>query len=280
MFAAMGIATNAQNVHTISGTATYYGDDNDSPATAKRKALEMARIDALAREFGTVLSQTVIQRDEAQNSEERNYFASLSSSEVKGEWIADDGEPSFTIELDGDGHYVVRCKVRIKARDLSNKAADFKASVLRNGLTERHESTEFNSGDDMYLRFATPADGYVAVYLVCGNDVMTLLPYMSSTSGKCKVKHNKEYVFFSAKSAEPMFGTVDEYALQTDKAKEVNQLYVLFSPNEFTKAFDKSNGDTIPRSQSYQDFVKWLAKIRRADDEMGMKVFNIIISEK
>lgn len=274
-----GITSEAQRVQTLTGKATYYGDDNDSPASAKRKALEMARIDAMAREFGTVLSQTTLQRNEALNGNEDNFFATLSSTEVKGEWIADAGEPHYSVELDGDGHYVVTCRVTIKARALSNKAADFYAEVLRNGLTKKHAATDFRSGDEMFLSFTSPVDGYMAAYLVCGSDVMTLLPYLSSASGKCKVNRNQNYVFFSASQGDSPFGTADEYILQTDKGRELNQLYVLFSPNEFSKALDQGNGDGVPRSQSYDNFVKWLEKLRRADDEMGMKVFNIIISE-
>lgn len=279
IFCLAAIPAAAQKVQTLTGEATYYGDDTDSPAEAKRKALEMARINALAREYGTVLSQTTVSREESANGAENSFFASLSASEVKGEWIADEGEPQMSIELDLDGHYVVRCRITIKARALSNRAADFHATLLRNGLTERHADTEFRSGDQMFLRFTSPADGFVAAYLVAGDDVLTLLPYTSSASGKCPVRHNRVYIFFSEANADPAFGSVDEYLLQTDRPAEHNQLYVLFSPNEFSRALDHANGDSMPRVQPYKDFVKWLAKVRRADDEMGMKVFNLVITQ-
>lgn len=56
-------ATAAPDVKKVSGTYTYYGDKNDSPAMAKRKALEGARLDAISREFGTIVSQDVLQAD-------------------------------------------------------------------------------------------------------------------------------------------------------------------------------------------------------------------------
>lgn len=277
--AAAPFTTAAKGIQTLTGEATYYGDATDSPAEAKRKALDQARINALAREFGTVLSQTTVSRDVADNGAEQQFFSSLSASEVKGEWIADEGEPKFTIELDSDGHYVVHCRVTIKAKELSNKAADFHATVLRNGLTDKHASTEFKTGDEMFLAFRSPADGYVAAYLVAGDDVLTLLPYTSSASGKCPVRHDRDYIFFSAPNGDKEFGTVDEYLMQTDGAFEHDRLYVLFSPNEFSKALDRANGDSMPRVQPYEDFVKWIAKLRRADGEMGMKVFNLTISQ-
>lgn len=276
--AAMGAS--AQAVKTISGEATYYGESTDSPALAKQKALEAARINALAREFGTVLSQTTVQRDLADSTGEQTFFSSLSASEVKGEWIADDGDPQFRMDLDNDGHYVVHCSVKIKARALSNKAADFNATVLRNGTTPRHADTNFRSGDDMFLSFSAPSDGYLAVYLVVGDDVMTLLPYTSSASGRVKVQHGKEYVLFNASTADKAFGVPDEYTLMTDQGMEHNRLYVLFSPNEFTKAMDHEGGESMPRMLSYREFVQWLSKVRRADEQMGMKVFNLVITDK
>ena len=270
----------AQSVKTISGEATYYGAADDSPAEARRKALDAARINALAREFGTVLSQTTIQRDRSDAKGDHTFFSSLSDAEVKGEWIADEGEPKYEVNLDSDGHYVVHCHVTIKARALSNRAAEFEAMVLRNGTTSRYEATDFRSGDDMKLRFLAPSDGYVAVYLVVGDDVMTLLPYTSSTSGRAHVRHGREYLFFDAALADSSLGEPDELTLLTEDAEEHNRLYVLFSPNEFTKALDRYSGDSLPRSLSYTDFVKWLSKVRRADDQMGMKVFDIMIHNK
>ncbi|MDE7144155.1 MAG: DUF4384 domain-containing protein [Muribaculaceae bacterium] len=271
-------AAQAQNVVTIDGEATYYGESDDSPAMARQKALEAARINALAREFGTVISQTTVQRDVADRSGEQTFFSSLSASEVNGEWIADDGEPQFSTELDSDGLYIVRCKVRIKARALSNLAADFNATVLRNGTTPRHADTDFRSGDDLFLSFSAPADGFLTVYLTVGDDVMTLLPYSSSTSGKVPVRHGREYVFFSADKADKSLGVPDELTMVTDKAIEHTRLSVLFSPNEFTKAIDHASADTsLPRSLTYSDFVRWLSKVRRADRKMGMKVFNLVI---
>ena len=123
----------AKDVKTISGEATYYGNANDSPASARKKALEAARINALASEFGTVLSHVSEQQDVVGTSGERSYFSSLSASEVKGEWIAEVGEPVYKVEHDADGDYMVTYKVTITARPFSNSAPEFRAEVLRNG---------------------------------------------------------------------------------------------------------------------------------------------------
>ncbi|MDE6771068.1 MAG: hypothetical protein K2J49_00555, partial [Muribaculaceae bacterium] len=83
------------SVKKVSGNYTYYGDKNDSPAMSKLKALEGARLDALSKEFGTIVTQDVLQADRVDSHGESSKFFSLSSTEVKGEWIADDGDPVY-----------------------------------------------------------------------------------------------------------------------------------------------------------------------------------------
>lgn len=265
---------------TLTGRAVYYGEDNDSRLSAKRKALEQARIQALAKEFGTVLTQVNISRDEISNGSESNYFGSLSESEVKGEWLGDVDEPKYKFEYTDDGQMIVTCTVTIRARALSNKAPEFYAMPLRNGFTEQYESTDFRSGDDLFMKFRAPVNGYVAAYLRSGQEVITLLPYVSSTSGKVPVKANRDYVFFSAAKTETALGTPDEYSLTSEQPVENMELYVLFSPHEFSKALDRRGADGQLRVQNADEFMKWLIKARRADDEMGMKKFNIIVTEK
>lgn len=268
----------ASDVKTISGEATYYGTPNDSPASARKKALEAARIEALAKEFGTAVSHISEQQEVADSSGERSYLSYVSALEVKGEWIADVREPEYKIELDADGDYIVTCKVTITGRALSNSAPEFRTEVLRNGNDWCNADNRFHKGDDLKLRFQAPVDGFLAVYMVDDKgNVQTLLPYLSSTRGNVPITHNKDYLFFSAAGADPAFGVPDEYSLYTDKEVEHNRVYVIFSPNEFHKALDNHSGELLPRSLSYTQFAEWLSKVRRRDPQMGMKVFNIML---
>ena len=56
-------AVAASPVKTVKGEYTYYGDKATSPAECKRLALEGARLDALAKEYGTIVTQDVLQAD-------------------------------------------------------------------------------------------------------------------------------------------------------------------------------------------------------------------------
>ena len=83
----------AQRVKQVCGEYTYYAEGNESPNQAKLKAWEGAKVEALAREFGTIVSQSTTQSETLANGEENSCFSQLSSTEVKGEWLEDGGEP-------------------------------------------------------------------------------------------------------------------------------------------------------------------------------------------
>ncbi|MDE5786475.1 MAG: DUF4384 domain-containing protein [Duncaniella sp.] len=275
------ISASADGVKNISGEYTFYGDSHHSPAQCKQAALEGAMASALAREFGTAFSQTVTQQETFSSGSESTSFDALNISEVKGEWIADTREPEYEFLPPGpDGNLIVKCRVWGKARAISNESADFEALVLRNGTDRRNAGTGFKSGDDMFLRFRAPLDGCVVVYLL-GSDhtVYRLLPYMDFNDGAVKVRHDKEYVFFSPADGVREHGTVDEMTLYTEDPMERNRIYVVFSPNEFNRPVDHFTSEGAPRSLPYREFTSWLQKARLADKKMGVKMINIDITQ-
>ncbi len=269
----------AQRVQKVCGEYTYYAEGNQSPNEAKRAALEGAKLQAIAHEFGTVISQSTTQKETAVDGAESSYFSQLSASEVKGEWLEDVEEPEYKIEYVQDV-LVVKCRVCGKARELSNEAVDFTATILRNGTEARFADVNFHSGDDMFLLFRSPADGYVAAYLIDETPTAyCLLPYMGNAKGQQPVKHNEEYVFFSPQKAPKGYGDVDEYTLTCSNDIERNQIYVIFSPKPFTKALDNQLNDHLPRQLSYEEFQKWLGTCRKRDTKMGVKVMHIEIKK-
>ena len=269
----------AQRVKQVCGEYTYYAEGNESPNQAKLKAWEGAKVEALAREFGTIVSQSTTQSETLANGEENTYFSQLSSTEVKGEWLEDVGEPEYEVEF-VDDMLVVKCRACGKARELSNVAVDFEAVVLRNGTEKKFADVGFRGGDDMYLLFRSPVDGYVAAYLVDETPVAyCLLPYIDDADGQQPVEHGREYIFFSEAKAEEESGKVDEYTLTCGSDIERNRLYVIFSPEPFTKALDTQVSDALPRQLSYEDFSKWLGTCRKRDKKMGVKVMYIEIKK-
>lgn len=268
----------AQRVQRVKGEYTFYSESNQSLNDAKRAALEAAKLQAIANVFGTVISQSTIQKEASIDGRESSFFSQLSASEVKGEWIEDIEEPEYDISV-VQGILVVRCKVSGRVRELSNEAVEFTATILRNGTESKFADVNFSSGDDMFLLFRSPIDGYIAVYLVDETPTAyCLLPYMDNANGQQLVKHSKEYVFFSPVNAQKG-ERVEEYTLTCSNEVERNQVYVIFSPKPFTKALDNQINQGLPRQLHYEEFSRWLSTCRKRDSKMGVKVMHIEIKK-
>jgi hypothetical protein len=271
----------AQKTVEICGKGTYSAPENVTMEQAKQTALERAKLDALEK-FGTLVSQNNVTVVKNVDGKSEVSFLSLGGSEVKGEWIEDTKPPQYTIFYKQD-MLVVSVSVCGKAREITSAGVDFSAKILCNGVESKYENDNFKNGDDVYLLFQSPVDGYLAVYLV--DDTPTafcLLPYMRDASGQAKIKGGKEYVFFSQKHADRSeVAIVEEYTMTAQKSVEQNFLYTIFSPNEFTKANDRKAGEVaLPRELPFEEFQKWVARNRNRDKDMKVVVKGVTITKK
>lgn len=261
----------AQKIAKVSATYTYYAPETMSVEEAKRTALDRAKIQAIADEFGTVVSQSTSTVVTNKNGQSDTQFFSLGGSDVKGEWIETIGEPVYDLKF--ENHFlVVVCSVKGKAREIIQAKIDFIAKPLRNGTTLKYESTEFRDGDDLYLYFKSPVDGFLSVYLLddMTQTVYAILPYKSESIATTLIEGNKEYVFFSVRNAEKdQRGKVDEYNLRCVSEKEFNTLYIVFSQSQFGKinGFD-TNSENAPDCITYKKFKQWLSNAMAKDNNI------------
>ena len=272
----------AQKVKTVSAEYTFYAPETMSVEEAKRTALDRAKIQAIADEFGTIVSQSTSTVISTKNGESDSQFFSIGGSDVKGEWIETIGEPKYSINYKNN-QLVVHCTVKGKAREIVSAEIEYIAKPLRNGISLKFESKEFRDGDDLYLYFETPVDGFLAVYLLdeTTQTVYNILPYKEQSSPAIEVKANQEYIFFSREKAEKNERRlVDEYTLSCENDKEFNTLYVLFSPNDIGKrnGFDSSIEDK-PDNISFKNFKQWLSKSLSKDRNLQFQEINITISK-
>ena len=261
--------TYAQKMQKVTATYTYYAPENVTLEEAKRTALDRAKLSAIADAYGTLVTQSNTMITSNQNGKTDSQFFSLGGSEVKGEWIETTQEPIYNISYEGD-MLVVSVEVKGRIREIVSSGIDFTAKVLRNGIEEKFESNQFRSGDDMFLYFKSPVDGYLTVYLLDETiqEVFCLLPYKASGQGAYRIEHDKPYILFSAKNDLENANIVDEYTMTCSREIEYNDIYVIFSPNAFTKAnTNESTEDVLPRQLSFEDFQKWLVKLRKIDKE-------------
>ena len=185
---ALSLPLLAQKTKTVEGEYTYYAPENVTVEQARRTALDRAKIQAIADEFGTIVQQTNTTRIQNRDGESVSDFYSIGGSEVKGEWIETIGEPQYNIRYEGD-MLVVTCTVKGKAREIESAQIDLVARVLRNGVEDKFESDQFRSGDDLYLLFQSPLKGFLAVYLVdAERQAFCLLPYQNQDAGQQTIR--------------------------------------------------------------------------------------------
>lgn len=274
------IALSAQKMKRVDAEYIYHAPENVSLEEAKRIALERAKLQAIADAFGMVVSQSNFTTVANRNGKSDVDFFSLGGSEVKGEWIETIGEPEYSISYERN-MLVVKVSVKGKAREMVSAQIDIVAKVLRNGTEDKFESDEFRSGDDLYLYFQSPVDGYLNVYLLdeTSQTVFCLLPYRRSDEPFVFVKHDMTYVFFSQEKAVQNASMIDEYVMTCDKMIEQNTIYILFSPNQFVKANSCGELTSMPRQLSYKDFQKWLTEVRKKDSGMQVALQRIVIKK-
>ena len=276
----MSLVAVAQKTERVTATYTYYAPEHVSIEEARRVALQRAQLQAIADAFGTIVTQTNATTVKNENGKSDVSLLSLGASEVKGEWLRTDGEPEYEIAYE-DGMLAVTVRVKGVIREIVNAAVDFQARVLCNGTEDRFEQDRFRNGDDLYLSFQSPVDGYLTVYLLdAEGTAYCLLPYRGDTGGRVAVKGNRRYVFFSVDDVPAgERGMVDEYVMTCGNREELNQIYVIFSPQLFTKAVDYAGEGLQPRELPYEEFQQWLFDCRKQDREMRVEVKHIVISD-
>lgn len=276
------VETSAQKVKKVSGTYTYYAPETVSPDEGKRIVLERAKLQAIADEFGTIVSQSNSTRISNSNKISDVQFFSVSGSDVKGEWIETSEEPVYDINYI-DNQLVITCKVKGKAREIVTPPVEFIAKPLRNGVDKRFEAYDFKEGDDLFMLFQSPVKGYLAIFLVddAQKKVYCTLPYSNSSGAPKEIQADTEYILFSHKHAEPdERAIVDEYEMSCDNDREFNDFYILFSESPFSKLVLPSASNGLPKMADYNDFQKWFTNVRLKNPLLAVQKIPITITKQ
>lgn len=266
----------ANDIVRVSAVYEYVSNNpNETPEQAKAKAIENAQQKALEDRFGldvTKITNTLqINRNSGKESKSESNVFSMAETAVRGEWIETISEQVLDLSY-VKGFWVVKVKVEGRARNYSTEKADIRYAFLKDA-DDMEAPVAFRDGSDLFLRFSAPVAGQLCVYLVDENqNAYCLLPYMSRQTGSQPVEANKEYVFFSSKYDKE----AQEYTLNCERSVEQNMLYVVFSPNEFTKAADKQGGknfrdEQLPRELTYEALMKWLSRNQTKDPNMVVR---------
>lgn len=253
----------SQRTSKVSATYTYYAPETVSIEEAKRVALDRAKIQAIADEFGTIVSQSTTTVITNKNGESNTQFFALGGSNVKGEWIETLGEPIYDVRF--ENHLlVICCNIRGIAKEISQNRIELIAKPLRNGTTLKYESTEFRDGDDLYLYFKSPTDGFLTIFLIepKNNVGYCLLPYKHSKGLSYEITADKEYVFF--KADDKVICEIDEYQLGCEEDIELDEIHVIFSSHDITQSLASlEENSTAPKLYHLTDYMKWITEMTR-----------------
>lgn len=271
----------------VTATGHYYAPLSMPPLQARQEAINRAQIDAIRNAYGSSVSQTSLSITGTGEDGGRDSYYAIGECDVRGEWIETIGDTIWNIvPRERETLYEVTLKGRI--REIPGGRADLDVRLLFNGTDKDRDqirNSTYRVGDYMYIYFMSPIDGYLAVYLGDDDDALTmqcLVPYEGMTDGVFPVKGGQEYVLFSKDTAEDSLRPLTRrIKMNARNASDINQVYVIFSPNKFVKAPDTANmANTVtdpktgkeisllPRQADFTTFQKWLSRNRKRDRDL------------
>ena len=261
LFLLLATTIHAQRVATVCGEYRYIVPGEVPLNRAKQIAIDKARNEAIANEFGQVVSQSTTTTIHTSNSKSQVQSDSYASTESKAIWLSDTKEPEVSIAYENDV-MMITASVCGKVRELQTAEVELKMQVLNNGF----ESDRFRSGDRVSVLFKSPASGYVAIFIRDDNAgvISCMMPYENEDGTAREVKSNKEYTYLS--TADPIYPYQEATILVTEKAVEFDTFILVFSKKAFSMPATDM-GKFVPEL-SIEGFQKWLRKNRINDETM------------
>ena len=282
-----------QKIHVVSATAVVKLEDNLSRKQTREKAREQAIHKALEERYGTAIS-----KDSRVKIEDGSTSVQIrGASQVKGEWLETIKESfSEDVRRVKKGSEVkqeiwITCTIKGKTRALLKPSVKFDFITL-NCPEMNCAQDDFDNNSQLYLYFKTPVDGYLSVFLADDKQAYRILPYNEMPEQyihNVPVKADQEYIFFhpdrSANYFEgfPYYFT-DEIMLDTEEEQTSYELYVVLSPEPYTKPMLENeielpgaykNPKHVPRD----DFENWVRNNRMVNTTFFYQTSNLIVKK-
>ena len=261
------VSSQAQKVCDVTGRYIYIVSDNDNITLkeAKHRCIELARAEAIKRAFGEFVTSDVIDtRSNTSGESSQSYYWENTIAMARGEWLGDITPASLQIQY-FEGRLIFTAEVNGTAREILQAKTMANWQTLKDLNGSKIQTSEFISGERICLQFQSPTDGYLAVYLISGDDnTSCLLPYPKDSDGKFHVKGGKTYILFDKDQDNSAY----QYRLKTQHPQEENQIVLIFSPNSFIKCNETSGDSRHPGVLHTHDFQRWLLNCQRQDQDM------------
>lgn len=256
------VVVDAWEKEVLSATIHYYMSKDETEKEGKVRAIENAKIKALADKFGTYINLTVNMTQRIDGLGESESYNSYSSTDVAGVWLKTIEERT-DIYVEGND-IVIQAYVKGEARSRSITTPEFEVYVGRVDISgDLIPSTQFKNRERFDIFFVSPQNGYVAIYASDGkSDACRLLPEASSPiTEPIYIEAHHRYRFFEDLHPVMSLGIDEESALL--------RITIIFLPAMKGKPFqlpiDSSKispqGDVIGWLVGNESYNKWLGKI-------------------
>ncbi|MBX3101517.1 MAG: hypothetical protein KF690_03315 [Bacteroidetes bacterium] len=302
----------------VSGAAELILKGEPSPAAineAKKEVRQLAMIDALEKTYGAVVyrSNSTTVTNESAGSRARTFsrFNMIANTYVKGDWVRTlnetyteeevyydpKGRVSKKAKRKGRTEYIVRCSISGLARELKSPPVRFEAQPLYCATNSDCITHDFHTGDQLYLRFRSPADGWLSLWLDDQEYAYCLMPYLQMPRDQAsgmRVEAGKEYLLFSPDARHYPFTQpgipIDEMVLHTGSQQVISErIFVVFSPEPYNKPLLEASrqvtnrmdsalrGFQFPRKIVSEDFQEWLSLNQAMRESFQVMVLDISI---
>lgn len=250
-------------------------------------AEQYAKINAITNIYGTYVGMD--SRGEFIDGQES--WTIIGETRVRGVWVKTD-DISFKDHFETvEGPYgkrnqkYITCSIKGKVRRATSKETTIELEPL-DCADLKCRTNSFLDGEYFFLYFRSAANGYLSVFLYDGKEVVRILPYHKMRMiDAVSVDGDREYYFFSEEFNYFPKTSPDSIYLITNKTKELNILYAVYSRNHYSKPIlddfilleDESK---IPYSMTKDKFDEWLGVLRAKDEEAVVRTVNIYIKRR
>ena len=266
----------SQEVYKVEAQYSMLVPNSMSRLEARSICIQQARLKALEDQFGTKIFESTTNYTSSTEINSKEYlinaFNSISDQYVSGEWLRDLEDPIVYSRLTNE-ELEITAKVKGEIRKRKAESVPLNYSSLR-CPDVKCNSLIFDHGDNYFLSFQSPVNGYLAIYweVLEEESVYRILP-IADDEYTFNVKKDSTYIFFDAISdntSPELKVTVSDQA-----SSEINRLILIFDKNrDFAKTFAAEDYKMeitkdnlkLPPKFDQDNFSDWLYRLQLSNE--------------
>jgi hypothetical protein len=283
-FCNWALGLSAQSSVVVSGSYTMVLERNRTIEETEKICIEQAKLDALEKEFGTTVSEAIINQTTEVNGKVDNTFNVLTRTNVSGEWLEDEHQPELIWECVG-ATLQLTAKVKGIARAFPKTG---KVEIVFYTCTTSdatREEINFKNGEGINAVFKAAKDGMIAVYYI-DHTAQTVYRLLPTGNGKnlngLEVNADQTYVLFNRKKAiEYGWGNMStevELEVPSGKTVAMDELVLVYSSEPLNKPSFNESKDGLSQ-MALEKFEIWLSKTVNSNEKAQVKRSTVTIAK-